>query len=410
MGAFLLLWSSCSSDIGTTEVTYNKAIAIYADIDEIRNTPLLENARTLINPGKVYVSDEILLIGEEGEGIHVFDNSDPGAPDVISFLNIPGNKEFFVFQGKIYAESYYDMLRIDISNVNQPLLTGRIQNYFDSRLPTDGGEVVIGFKYEIVTEEISDDSHDVWASIYNYNEVLFDLNRAVIPHSAVPASFAGSSNNAIGSVNRIAVKKNHVYAVNNEKISVMNDDQFTLISSAPIANGMETIYPHKDHLFIGGANSVEILDISNPSEPKFAGSFWHPTSCDPVYPTDDVAFVTLRTGDNDCPGDVNSLVSLDISDVSMTSTIQEIEMESPFGLTLIDDKLYVGEGPHGLKIFDASDKRNIQMIKYDTSLPAFDIIQHPMRNDIVLIAGPNGFGQYDVNDQNDFDLLSWISY
>tara|TARA_Y100000385_G_scaffold291658_1_gene371127 strand:+ start:173 stop:1429 length:1257 start_codon:yes stop_codon:yes gene_type:complete len=408
--ALPLLWWSCSKDFGTTEVTYNKAIAIYEDLNEIRNTPLVEGLREISDPGKVFVSDEFLLIGEERKGIHVLDNSDPTHPAHVSFLNVPGNKEFFVADGFIYAESYYDMIKIDISDINSPKITGRVENYFESTQLNGQGDAVIGFRYEIVTEEVEDDDQSIWNSIYNYDEVLYDYNRSVIPHSAVPASFAGSSNKAIGSVNRITKAKGHVYAVNNERISVISDNNLRLIKSFYIASRMETIYPTSDYLFIGGTNSVEIFSIVDPSDPFHAGSFWHPTSCDPVYPLEDVAYLTLRTGDEDCPGDINSLVTLDISNVSASSIVQQIEMESPYGLTLINDKLYVGEGEYGLKIFDATDRYNLHLLKYDSSLPAYDIIQHPSRSDIVLIAGPQGFGQYDVNGDDEFSLLSWIAY
>jgi len=53
-----------------------------------------------------------------------------------------------------------------------------------------------------------------------------------------------------------------------------------------------------------------------------------------------------------CPGDENALLVLDISQ-TWPEQIQEIEMESPFGMTIVNNKLYVGEGKNGLKVFNA---------------------------------------------------------
>ena len=58
------------------------------------------------------------------------------------------------------------------------------------------------------------------------------------------------------------------------------------------------------------------------------------------------------------PAMKNALIVLDITSMALAEQIQEIEMESPYGLTMIGDKLYVGEGENGLKIFDATDRRN----------------------------------------------------
>ena len=89
--SFVLI-QSCTKDIGTVETTYTKAIAIYGDLEEVRNTPLVSTAKEIENPGKIFVSNDFILVGEEGEGIHVIDNSDPINPVAVQFINIPGNR------------------------------------------------------------------------------------------------------------------------------------------------------------------------------------------------------------------------------------------------------------------------------------------------------------------------------
>lgn len=409
---FAIILTSCNKELGTTDITYTRSTAIYGDFNEIRSTPLIGSVQSIDNPGKIYVSDAYLLIGEEEKGIHILDNSNPENPTHIGFVNVPGNKEFFVENGYIYAESYYDMLKIDINDIRNPKLINRVENYLNSDYLGDGSNAVIGFKSEKVTEALSDERQDIWDQIYAHDEVLYDYRRAVIPHSAVPASFAGSSSNAIGSVNRITRTKGHVYAVSHERMAVFtDDDELVNLGVLHYGSRMETVYPNGDALFIGGATSVDIINITDPANPLFFGSFWHETSCDPVYPHDDVAYVTLRTGDDEvCPGDVNSLITLNISNLSNPFPVSEYEMESPYGVMVIGERLYVGEGDHGLKIFDISDRFSPELIKYDDALPAYDIIRHPSRTDVILIAGPDGFGQYDVSDDHEFSILSWISY
>ena len=172
---------------------------------------------------------------------------------------------------------------------------------------------------------------------------------------------------------------------------------------------METIYPDGDKLYIGTQQSMEIFDINNPSQPQWNASFQHATSCDPVLPCGDVAYVTLRTGDvGDCPGDENALLVLDVKNTNPTQ-LQEIEMESPFGMTIVGSKLYVGEGRNGLKVFNIEDKQNITLDTWEPNIEAYDIIHHPTNPNLILIAGPVGISQYEIEADATFSLLSTMA-
>ena len=403
--------TACNKDFGTIEVTYTKATAIYGDLEETRNVTLKTEAKELSNPGKIFVSDNLLLIGEEGEGIHIMDNSDPANPENMYFLNIPGNREYYVQGSIIYAESYYDMVKIDLTNVQQPILESRAELAFAEELKNDAGETLIGFDFEVVTESVNDRG-DFWNALTVDDVIFYDYANSLIPRSAVPASFAGNSNSGIGSVNRVTFFNDHVYVISNSIINVFSDEgTFEKANEVFMGNQMETIYPFQDKLFIGTRNSMEVLDVSDPANPQRVSSFWHATSCDPVYPTDEVAYVTLRTGDfSNCPGDINALIVLSIQEITNPTELQEIEMLSPYGITLIDNKLYVGEGANGLKIFDATNRENLTLETYDNSIQAYDVIAHPTRPDLLLIAGPEGLGQYEIEAGSGLGLLSWMNF
>jgi len=408
------VFHSCTKDFSSVEVTYKKATAVYSDLAVIRHISLIEAPPTIETPGKIFVSDDLLLVREEEKGIHVIDNSDPSNPQPISFLNIPQNREFYVEGDQLFAESHYDMLKIDISNKNTPKLVSRVESAFAQEHVNDKGEVLIGFEYEDVTEKYDEDLR-ASGQVFKQGQIYyFDFANRLIPASAVPSSFAGNSNNGIGSVNRIAYQNDHVYVISRSSLTILkNDDELSFVSTNQIGRNMETIFPYEDNIFIGTQNSVEIFDASDPANPRQVSSFWHATSCDPVFPIDGVAYVTLRTGDfSECPGDVNSLVVLDVdTDLARVGTptvLQEIEMESPYGLTLTNDKLYVGEGANGLKIFDATERGNLKLENFDTSIEAYDVISHPSRTDLILIAGPKGLGQYEVEGVDNLSLVSWL--
>lgn len=410
---FTVLLSSCSKDLVSIKTTYTKYTAIYGDMDEIRATPLVGTVQEVVNPGKIFSSETLLLIGEEGIGIHVIDNTNPQQPTTVSFINVPGNREFFVHNNVIYAESYYDLMKIDISDWRQPQLLGRVEYVFGDVLLDDNGRALIGFDQEQVTEQLQPDD-DVYDIVFNQETAIayFDYQNQLIPASAVPASFAGTSGNNIGSVNRIAYQAGYVYMVSRSQLLTVRDNSGVFELTARTEGlQMETVFPDGDRLFIGTRTSVDFYDISTPSNPSYEGNFWHPTSCDPVYPQDDLAYVTLRTDIGECPGDANALVVLNIRNLANVFQVQEIQLSSPFGITAIGNRLFVGEGTNGLTIFDKSDPQNLTILKRDEQVEAYDVIAHPTRTDLVLIAGTNGLGQYNISeDGTDLSLISMISF
>ncbi|MEM9338550.1 MAG: hypothetical protein AAGA66_07455 [Bacteroidota bacterium] len=405
------LFAACDSE--DVSITYTKGTAIYGDLSAIRATELVAPSKSLNDAGKIFVSNDLLLIGEEGEGIHVYDNRNPEAPTPVSFLNIPGNREFFVDGSFIYAESYYDLLKIDIST-SQPSIVSRLEHAIADEIRGQNGESLIGFELEEVTETF-DKNDDAYSQIWDSEGFLYyDYDQRLIPPSAVPASFAGNGTDNIGSINRIASLDNHLYVISKTTLSVYDTENFSQIFSNSVGWQMETIYPMGDRIFIGTSNSVDIFNVSNPENPLPEGSFWHATSCDPVLPvSEETAYATLRTGEfAECPGDVNALVVLDISSTGdwAIHQVQEIQMESPYGLTKIGDNLYVGEGANGLKVFDASSEQNLRLLKHDQNVEAYDVIPHPNRNDLLLIAGPDGLSQYTVGPNTDLLKLSTIAF
>lgn len=410
----ILVLQSCNKDFGTVEVTYTKATAIYGDLDVVRNTDLLEEAKPIEDAGKIFVAENLLLIGEEGKGIHIVDNTNPENPTNLSFINIPGNKEYFVAGNTLYAESYYDMVKIDVSDKNQPKLTSRVKNAFkgNQELKNEQGEDLIGFDFEIITEKVDEDN-EIYQKIWGEQDIYYyDYANRIIPPSQVPTSFAGNSSASVGSVNRIAVAEKFVYVISSSFLTTFKDNGNLekIGTSLPTFSNMETIFPNGNQLLVGTAQSMEVFDISNNRDPRWVSSFPHANSCDPVLPCGNVAFVTLRTGDvGNCPGDENALLVLDISK-TQPQQIQEIEMESPFGMMMANNRLYVGEGKNGLKVFNAEDKSNLVLESWEPNIEAYDVIYHPTNPNLLLIAGPTGISQYQIEGGVDYSLISTVSF
>ena len=79
-----------------------------------------------------------MFVGEPGEGVHVFDNTDPSVPVPFCFINIPYNYDVAVKDSILYADTYFGIVAINIAHlpnvkvlqhirgaVNTPSLPGR---------------------------------------------------------------------------------------------------------------------------------------------------------------------------------------------------------------------------------------------------------------------------------------------
>ena len=410
---FLFCLTSCTKDTGTVTVTYQEATAIYGDLDEIRSTPLNESVRPIENPGKIFIGDALILIGEEGKGVHVIDNSIRSNPVQTSFINIPGNREFFVKGNILYAESYYDMVKIDLSNPNQAILISRAKNAIQDEFKDDNGNSLVGFSYEEKTTTLSVED-DFYNEVTGDQLVYIDFAKNIIPKSAVPASFAGNNADKSGTVNRITKAGDYVYVISNSNMIAIKDKDGAFATDfnrmENIKADMETIFPHAGKLFVGSRSSMTIFNTSDPLHPNEIYAFDHATSCDPVLPYENAAYITLRTADfSDCPGNINALVVLNIENLAKPKQEKEIQMASPYGMTVVNNMLFVGEGENGLKVYDITDRYKPELIKHHKEVAAYDIMPDPDNSNIIFVAGPEGLTQFNLGGDQSLEVESFIA-
>lgn len=406
------LFTACTKSKGTVSMTYNKGTAIYADLAAVRATPLLGPARSISDAGKIFIGDQVLLIGEEGLGIHVFDNTNPNSPSNTVFINLPYTKEFFVRDQIIYAESQYDLVKIDISNLHNPVLISRLENAMHDPIYNNKGEVLMGFSYQVTTESYDVNSPEA-EELKKSHELYYDYNNNMIPLSMVPSAFIGSSETK-GTMNKIVVEDKHIYVLGRNILHSFSDEPTGMqkLNSEMLGQDLETLYAEGDKLFVGTASSMLVYSIADPGKPDRVSAYQHPTSCDPVYPNGKVAYLTLRTADyTGCSGDVNSLEILDISDIAKPKFIQSMEMNSPYGMTLTDNYLFVGEGSNGLRVFKADDPTKLVELKVFKDIKAYDIIKHPTITNRILTTGEHGLAQYQMDYSTmEMTYLSSIAY
>lgn len=130
---FIALAFSACLDEYTEEFTANSPI--YLSYEELRAGVKSEGSRELVNPGKIYFKDGYLFIVEEFEGVHIIDNQNPADPQNVGFIEIPGNVDIAIKEDILYADSYIDLVAIDISDINNPTEVDRVKAVLPYTLP-----------------------------------------------------------------------------------------------------------------------------------------------------------------------------------------------------------------------------------------------------------------------------------
>jgi hypothetical protein len=238
---------------------------------------------------------------------------------------------------------------------------------------------------------------------YNYRGgVLFD---AVNTGSGSMAE-SGNQSGVGGSMARFAITGDYLYAVDDINLLTfdISDQEPTKVDKQDLGWAIETIFPHEQNLYIGSDSAMYIFDITTPETPKQMSIYTHLTACDPVVVEGNHAFVTLREGER-CPRAVNRLEVIDVQDPYSPQKIAFYEMISPHGLGVDSGNLFVSEGDHGLKVMDASDPKNIKLLRHIKDIKTYDVIPY---NNVLMVTGESGIVQYDYSDIENLNHLSTI--
>jgi hypothetical protein len=418
----LLGFTGCTDKVEMTH-TYVKFSPVTIRTDDLRSAVAVEAPRPLQTSGKIYYRAPYLFINEPGEGIHIIDNSNPASPVNLSFVTIPGNYDMAVVGDYLYADSYIDLLTLDIGNPQQVELINREENVFpmyNSWMPVNETSPVIITEWteETVTDTFIGDADEIADGVWQRSTNTFFPQIFVAMDDMASMSTAESMMTSAGpqvgtggSMARFAATLTNLYAVNDHQLNVFslqdksNPEAGTTID---IGWGVETIFPFKENLFIGSQQGMYIYNIANADQPEYVSEFRHMRACDPVVANDSLAYVTLREG-NACVGAQNQLDVINIEEITNPWLVESYSMNHPHGLAISGNTLFICEGAYGLKVYDATNPRAISsnQLAHFTNIHAYDVI--PIGNVIMLI-GDDGLYQYDFSDPTDIRLLSTLDF
>lgn len=414
-----IFFASCESGVSEM-ITYKINEPVFMSKSAFRASVKVTNKSEQIKDyGKICFYQGYLYISESGKGIHIIDNRNPANPQNVGFVELLGNADLSIRNNLLYADSYVDLVWFDISNPAAPVLKGRLADVFPKAIPImlnqygfdyqecyvdNKDSVIVGWNVVEKTEEMKDYHGSYWGWGGGFiDDRIMSMETAASPN--------GSSNGINGSMSRFSLYDNKLYVVleNNMTIFDLSTTNPSKVGeSVYIGRNVETIFSYKDNMFMGTPTGMLIYSVRDPIRPVYQSSITHAFGCDPVVVDNDLAYVTVHSGNN-CGQNTNELFIVDVKDAKNPKELVSFKtLVSPKGLGIDAGKLFLCDD--GLKIFRITSSPSSlldNMIKHVPGMAGFDLI--PYNNTLMMIA-EDGLYQYDYTDTDNIKLLSKLSF
>lgn len=419
-GVLAIILTACESG-ETVKVTYKINEPVFMNKTAFRSSVKVKTqAEDIQKLGKICFYDGYLYISEPEKGIHIIDNRNPSNPLNIGFIEVLGNADLAIRNNMLYADSYVDLVWFDITNPATPVLKDRLKDIFPTALPimenfygydynqvTEGKDtcIVVGWNVVERTEDMKD-YRGTWWGGWNGGGIVFGPMESM----DMVATPSGTGTGINGSMSRFALYNNKLYTVLNNQMTIFDltgEKPTKATESFYIGWNVETIFSYEDNLFMGTPTGMLIYSVTNPLKPEFKSYSSHAYGCDPVVVDNDIAYVTIHSG-NTCGQNSNELLLVDVSNVKEPKLIVSYGMVSPKGLGVDAGKLFLCDD--GLKIFQITsnpDNLKSNLIKHIPDMDGYDLI--PYNNTLMMIAD-DALYQYDYTDTANIRLLSRLAF
>ena len=103
---------------------------VYLSYADLRSAVKMSGPREMTSVSRIYLYESMLFVNERNEGIHIIDNRFPNSPKRVGFIEIPGNTEISIKDNNLYADSYIDLITLDVQNIESITEIDRQESIF----------------------------------------------------------------------------------------------------------------------------------------------------------------------------------------------------------------------------------------------------------------------------------------
>ena len=126
--ALALLTTSCEKEAAPLYSGPGKK-PVYATVAETRNIQN-KGEQPVEATGGIFLLDTLFFLAEQRKGIHVYNVANPEIPVYLTFFSIPAMGDFTISGNRLYADSWRDLITLDISDIYAIREIDRVENVF----------------------------------------------------------------------------------------------------------------------------------------------------------------------------------------------------------------------------------------------------------------------------------------
>jgi hypothetical protein len=387
----------------TNRITYYTPV--YMSYADLRASFHVEAAHELHKPGKIAIYGNYIFLNEQDKGIHIIDNKNPRSPRPIAFLHIAGNYDLAIKDGYLFADSFIDIIVIDIGGLPSPhtlSLVDRLENVIPYNPLRNIGELLYD-NHAGIFYHINEVDHSNGVVIDWETEVTY--SKQWVPHGGTFSPPSPEKGTCItGSLARFAVKDDFLYTVDETSLNVLSlakpqRPKFLTSQKVDMTDFiLETIFSYNHYLFLGSTIGMYIFSLEKAAEkPEFIARLTHRWSHDPVVVHNNLAYVSLLMGE---------LQIIDISNIREPKLLKIYSCNNPLGLSIDMPYLFINT-KRALLVYDVTDPLNLKIIKVIRYREYYghEVMAH---NEHLFVITTKGLFQYDYSDIENIKLLSLL--
>ena len=257
LSLLIVVFNSCED---ATYKEYKGNAPVYLTYEELRTPVTGDQNVDLKNPGKIYFKDNYIFIVEELKGIHVFDNTDPSSPVKKVFIKLPGVVDISISGYIMYADSYIDLVVLDVQNIDNIHEVGRLKDILPYTVPPTGNDypmayvdqkkgVVISWNLKIIHERVN--TNPTPYPIF-WERGGFFLNK--VNASGASSGVSGSGVGIGGSMARFGIKDQVLYVLDQNVLKIFditNKTNPSKINDIYPGWQIETMFLTENNMFLG---------------------------------------------------------------------------------------------------------------------------------------------------------------
>jgi hypothetical protein len=132
----LLLFAGCKETPVKSRSSYKP---ILMDRSQLPNSIIFLRTKPIVRAGQIRTNATLLLVVEQYEGVHIYDNTNASSPVEKGYLVIPGCMDIVLNNNVLYANNANDLVTIDLSDLQSgPVVVDRKTNVFPELNAPDG--------------------------------------------------------------------------------------------------------------------------------------------------------------------------------------------------------------------------------------------------------------------------------